>query len=124
MKMHEKKLKKFGVYSTIANVLFILVVVLGSILIVAAVGAVFYLKATDNNMVDVVSFIFKNANLAASLIFPNGIVTSHDIAYIMIIQKTSAIALIAYIIKSVAVIFRNISKNKTPLFKSKQWTAI
>lgn len=114
MKMQERKLKKFAVYSKIANVLFVLVVVFGSIFIAAAIGASIYLKASGTDLADVVNLISRNALPTANLILPEGITISLSIIAAMIIHLASGIALTAYIIKSVSLIFQNTTKDQTP----------
>ena len=113
MKMQERKLKKFTVYSKIANVLFILIVVFGSIITAAALGGAIFLAATDS-LTDVTSFITQNILPSAGLILPEGIPVSYGVIFVMIIQLASVIVLTAYIFKSVALIFRNTTEDKTP----------
>jgi hypothetical protein len=111
MKMQEKKLKRFNVYKVIANVLFILVLIFGIIGLLAALITESVLVARGVDIATViqdfaVQFI-PDINLPAG-IFP------HAVIYAMIFHMGLGLALSAYIIKSVANMFKTIVETKTP----------
>ena len=114
MRMHEKKLRKFNLYGKIANVLFVLIVVFGSILVAAALGGAIYLTATDFDFAKIVNFISINTVPDLGLLLPEGITLAFSTLLIIIIHLALGIAIAAYITKSVSNIFRNTVKDQTP----------
>ena len=117
MKMQEKKLKKFNIYSKLANILFVLAIVFGSILVIVALGGTIYLKATDFNIAELVNYISLNTMPDVGLLLPEGFEISFSLIFIIIVYLAISIALAAYIIKLVANMFRNTVSDQTPFTK-------
>ena len=114
MKMHDKKLKLFSIYGKIADVLFILVVVLGSLATLAGIGAAIYLNSTNFDLAEVANFIFKNEIPGASLVLPENIEISYSAIYVVVINMILSFALAAYGIKAVAKMFNGTVSEQTP----------
>lgn len=114
MKMQEKKLKRFNVYSKIANGLFIFTIIAGSLIFLALLGAGIYLTAVDYDLVGLIDEILCNLAPDVILAFPEGYYIPHAMLFVAIVQIGLAIALTAYIIKSIANLFKNIVNNQTP----------
>jgi len=114
MKMQEKKLKRFNVYSKIANGLFIFTLIAGSLLFLVLLGAAIYLAASGYDLIGLVDEILYKLAPEIMLSFPDGFHIPYAMLFVVIFQIALAIALTAYIVKSIANMFKNIAKNKTP----------
>lgn len=116
MKMQEKKLKRFNIYSKIANALFIFTLIIGTLIIIALLGAGTYLTVSEYNLIDLFDKIFTNLNMIpdVSVTFPEGFGIPYAMLFVIIFQIALAISLAAYIIKSISNMFKNIVINKTP----------
>jgi len=117
MKMQEKKLKKFNIYSKLANILFVLAIVFGSILVIVALGGTIYLKVTDFNITELVNYISLNTMPDVGLLLPEGFEISFSLIFIIIVHLAISIALGAYIIKLVSNMFKNTVSDQTPFTK-------
>ncbi len=114
MKMQEKKLKRFDVYAKIANVLFIIAVVGGALLIAAGIGGAVFLNVTDFDLAKAANFIFDNELPGAKLILPDDFQISFGVVSVIILNMTVALAMTAFVIKSVALMFKNTVTQGTP----------
>ncbi len=72
MKMNEKKLKRFGIYGKIANVLFILTIVIGTLSILVALIAGITLYTTQYDLTEAVNFLLDAQLPGSNIIMPNG----------------------------------------------------
>ncbi len=113
MKMHEKKLRKLGIYAKIANVLFILTLVFGGLFVLAATGAGAYLASIDYEVTDMANVILTEIAPEIGLSLPS-VVIPVQLVIMMILYMVIGIALTAYIIKAVANMFKDIAKSQTP----------
>jgi len=111
MKMHEKKLKRFNVYKFIANILFILVLVFGILGLAGLLITEIVLVAKNVDIATVVQDFA--VQFIPDLNIPSGIFP-HAIIFAMIFHLGLGLALTAYIIKSVANMFKTIVDTKTP----------
>lgn len=114
MKMQEKKLKRFNVYSKIASGLFIFTLIAGSILLLALLGAGIYLTASEYNLLTLADNIISNAAPEIIIDFPDDFHIPYAMLFVLITRIGVSIALTAYIVKSIANMFKNIVNNKTP----------
>ena len=115
MKMQEKKLKRFSLYSKIANVLFILFIIAGIFGVLAGLGVFAYTKIENVNFATHFLREFlpnKDAGVfiigGADTIIPNGVL------FTMIFFGVFAIAFAAFVIKIVANMFKRIVEAQTP----------
>ena len=113
MKMHEKKLRKLGIYAKIANVLFILTLVFGALFVLAASGAAAYLASIDFEVTGMANAILTEIAPEIGLSLPS-VVIPYQLVIMIILYIVIGIALTAYIIKAVANMFKNISESQTP----------
>lgn len=118
MKMHEKKLKKFNIYKKIANVLFVVVVVLGALLITAGIGVGVYLASVDYDLVALANKILLEAVPEATMALPTDMEISVGLVFMVVLYAALGMALMAYIIKAVANMFGNIVETRTPFTES------
>lgn len=116
MKMHEKKLRKFNIYKKIANVLFVLTIVLGTLLILVALGATIYLLSTGGDITEFVAQVAPEAE--GRLHIPEDFVMPYGIAYMMMAYIAIATAFIAYLFKAVSKMFGHIVTDETPFTQS------
>lgn len=114
MKMQEKKLKRFNIYSKIANGLFIFTIIAGSLIFLAFLGAGIYLTVENYDLLRLADEILSNVAPDVVLAFSEDYTIPHAMLFTAIFKIGLAMALSAYIIKSIANMFRNIVNNKTP----------
>ncbi len=117
MKMHENKLKRFGVYGKIADVLFIIIVVGGALLTLAGLAGAIYINVTDFDLMETTNFILTNELPGAELILPDDIEISYSVIYMIVVSMALSIALAAFAVKSIAIMFNNTVKEGTPFNK-------
>ncbi len=118
--MQEKKLKRFKIYSKIANVLFVLTVVFTVLGLLAVIGFTTYLSISDYSTADIVNKISHFAMPNTNLEIPSDSAFSYGILYAAINATASTVAgaaVIAYIIKSVANMFKYTAADQTPFTK-------
>lgn len=114
MKMQENKLKKFNVYKIIANVLFILTVVFGSLFLIGSIIGAVVLSATGYEVLDIVKAILREVQPNALELIPNDFVIPYGMIITGIISAGFSFALTAYIFKAVSRMFGTIVKQETP----------
>ncbi len=115
MQMHEKKLKRFNIYSKIANALFILIIIAGVFAILAGLGVFAYTKIEDVNFASfILNEILSESNTAVQIIGGADIVIPNGVIFTMIFFGVFTLAFSAFIIKLLANMFKNIVKTKTP----------
>lgn len=114
MKMHEKKLKHFKIYSKIANVLFILFIGAGILSTLAGLLVFAYTKIEDANFASLIlEKILSDSSLAIQIIgaetlIPNGVI------FTIIFFGVFTLFFTALIIKLVGNMFKNIVVTRTP----------
>jgi len=114
MKMHEKKLNRFKVYKNIANVLFILTVILGGLFMLAAVFTATVLSVAGYDIVDIVQKILAEVQPEVLPMIPEGLTIPYGVIFTGILSAGLSIALTAYIFKSVSLMFGRIVEQGTP----------
>ena len=114
MKMQKNKLKRFNIYKKIANVLFVLTIIFGGLGIIISTGGTTYMISKGINIITAIISILPSDIPAVQIIGGADINIPNGIFIMLIIYGIVSLAFIAYIFKSVANIFGNIVKNKTP----------
>lgn len=114
MKMNEKKLKRFGIYGKVANVLFILTIVFGVLSILVALVAGISLYTSQFDLTDVVNFLLDTQLPGSKIIMPNGFTITLGIIITLTINVALGFALSAYVLKNVANMFKMTVKSQTP----------
>ena len=114
MKMQDNKLKRFSIYGKIANTLFIIILALGVLALLVTLGTTFYLKSINYNLADAANNLSIVAFPDLEFSLPEDIYISPDLLFYFIILTALSLALTCYLIKSVANMFNNVVKDKTP----------
>lgn len=114
MKMHEKKIKRFNLYKKIANVLFVLTVIVGSLVLLASLAGGIYLTTTGYNLLGLVDKVISSVAPEVTISLPQGYQIPYIMIFVVIVQIGLSFALTAYIIKSIANLFGNIVSSETP----------
>jgi len=114
MEMQEKKLKRFRIYAIITKVFFIMAVVAGILGLITAFVAEGVLIAKGTELIG--EFQESIANMGIDITLPFNEIP-HWAVITGFILLLSAIALAAFIFRSISEMFSSIVKNKTPFHK-------
>jgi len=113
MKMQENKLKKFNVYSKIANVLFIITLIFGSLAVLVSLGVGAYLTSIDFDFAGLANKLITEMAPELGFKLPD-IAIPFSVIFMIIINMGLSFALSAYILKAIANLFKNIVVSETP----------
>jgi hypothetical protein len=111
MKMHEKKLKKFKVYKTITNVLFILVLVFGILGLVVAGVTEGVLVSQGVDLATVLKTTVGQLGIGYDIPIDT---IPYSLISIVIIYASIGIGLVAFLLKTLSKMFGNIVETRTP----------
>jgi hypothetical protein len=114
MKMQEKKLKRFRVYEVIANVLFIIILVAGSIALLAGIGAEIAISVAKIDISGLAERLITTYVPAISIPEMPSNAFFHTLIMGAIAASAVGLAFVCYLFKAVSNLFANIVKTETP----------
>lgn len=114
MKMQEKKLKRFRVYEVIANVLFIIILVVGAVGLLAAIAGEIAVSASQLDISGLAQKLITTYVPAIEIPEMPTNAFFHTLIIAAITAAAVGLAFVCYLFKAVSRLFGNIVKTETP----------